>query len=147
MTHIRRATESDLPAVIRLHNQLDPGEPQISNADADRIFARINTYPDYAIYVAESDEAAIVGTFGLLVMDKLAHNGQPSALVEDVVVDESLRGQGIGRAMMLFAMEYCRTRGCYKLALSSNLKRTEAHTFYETLGFRKHGFSYAIDLG
>src|SRR5258706_4488288 len=146
MTHIRRATESDLPAIIRLHNQLDPNEPPTSDSDAHRIFARINTYPDYAIYVAESDDRAIVGTFGLLVMDKLAHKCKPSALVEDVVVDESLRGHGIGREMMLFAMEYCRARGCYKLALSSNLKRTEAHRFYETLGFRKHGFSYAVNL-
>jgi GNAT superfamily N-acetyltransferase len=147
MIHIRRATESDLTAVIRLHNQLDPGDSQISDADANRIFARINTYPDYAIYVAESDDGRIAGTFGLIVMDKLAHNGKPSALVEDVVVDESLRGHGIGREMMLFAMEYCRTRGCYKLALSSNLKRVEAHGFYEALGFRKHGFSYAVGLG
>lgn len=147
MIQIRRATESDLPEIIRLHNQLDPGEPPTSDADAHCIFSRINTYPDYAIYVAESGEGRIAGTFGLLVMDKLAHNGKPSGLVEDVVVDESLRGQGIGRAMMHFAMEYCRSRGCYKLALSSNLKRTEAHGFYETLGFRKHGFSYAVELG
>jgi|SRR5579872_6920887 len=143
--HIRRATEADLPEIIRLHQQLDPAEPPTSETEARRIFALINTYPDYAIYVAES-ERGIAGTFGLLVMDKLAHNGKPSALVEDVVVDESLRGQGIGREMMLFAMEHSRARGCYKLALSSNLKRTEAHAFYETLGFHKHGFSYAIDL-
>jgi GNAT superfamily N-acetyltransferase len=146
VTHIRRATDSDVPAIIRLHDQLDPGEPRIADADALRIFARINSYPDYGIYVAESD-GRIVGTFGLLVMDKLAHNGRPSGLVEDVVVDETLRGRGIGREMMRFAMEYCRTRGCYKLALSSNLKRVEAHGFYETLGFRKHGFSYTVDLG
>lgn len=144
MTHIRRATETDLPAIIRLHDQLDPGEPQIPENHARRIFARINSYPDYGIYVAELD-GRIAGTFGLLVMDKLAHNGKPSGLVEDVVVDESLRGRGIGREMMRFAMEYCRTRGCYKLALSSNLKRTDAHAFYEQLGFRKHGFSYVVD--
>ncbi len=146
MTHIRRATESDLSAIIRLHDQLDPGEPRIPDADAGRIFARINSYPDYGIYVAESD-GRIAGTFGLLVMDKLAHNGKPSGLVEDVVVDETLRGLGIGREMMRFAMEYCRARGCYKLALSSNLKRVEAHGFYETLGFRRHGFSYVVELG
>ena len=143
--HIRRATEADLAEIIRLHQQLDPAEPATSEADARRIFERINTYPDYAIYLAEVN-GKIAGTFGLLVMDKLAHNGKPSALVEDVVVDEALRGQGIGREMMAFAMEHGRARGCYKLALSSNLKRTEAHAFYETLGFRKHGYSYAIDL-
>jgi GNAT superfamily N-acetyltransferase len=147
MIHIRRATESDLAAIVRLHNQLDADAAQISDSDAQRIFARINTYPDYAIYAAERDDGRIAGTFGLLVIDKLAHNGKPSGIVEDVVVDESLRGHGIGREMMRFAMEYCRARGCYKLALSSNLKRTEAHGFYETLGFRKHGFSYVVDLG
>ena len=145
MIQIRRATEADLGDVIRLQHQLDASEPRISDDDARRIFARMNSYPDLGIFVAESD-GTIVGTFTLLVMDKLGHNGKPEGIVEDVVVDEHRRGQGIGAEMMRFAMEHCRARGCYKLALSSNAKRTEAHAFYEGLGFRRHGFSFVVEL-
>jgi GNAT superfamily N-acetyltransferase len=50
----------------------------------------------------------------------------------------------VGRAMMAHAIEQCRKAGCYKLALSSNLKREDAHRFYESLGFERHGYSFVI---
>jgi len=56
-----------------------------------------------------------------------------------------MKGQGIGTAMMQFAMEECRKAGCYKLSLSSNLQREAAHRFYEGLGFKKHGFSFVVE--
>ena len=43
-------------------------------------------------------------------------------------------------------MAICRQKGCYKMMLSSNLRRTGAHAFYESLGFEKHGYSFRIDL-
>jgi GNAT superfamily N-acetyltransferase len=67
-------------------------------------------------------------------------------VVEDVAVAPSRQGQGIGRAMMAHAIEECRKAGCYKLALSSNVKRAAAHKFYESLGFERHGYSYAVFL-
>ena len=82
----------------------------------------------------------------LLVMDNLAHMGTPSAVVEDVCVDEQLQGQGIGKAMMHFALAFARKRGCYKLALSSNASRERAHAFYRSLGFEQHGLSFHVQL-
>ena len=79
-------------------------------------------------------------------MDNLAHQGAPSGVVEDVAVLNDLQGKGIGKLMMEFAMEKCKEAGCYKLVLSSNMKRTEAHAFYKSLNFEKHGFSFRIDL-
>ena len=145
MIRIRRAEEADLPEVIRLQHQLGPNEPPMSLDDAAAVFVLMQSYPDNVVYVAELD-GAIVGTFTLLVMDKLGHNGKPAGIVEDVVVDEPQRGTGIGGEMMRFAMDHCRERGCYKLALSSNALRTGAHAFYERLGFKKHGLSFLIDL-
>jgi GNAT superfamily N-acetyltransferase len=57
-----------------------------------------------------------------------------------------MQGQGIGTSMMEYAIELCKEKGCYKAALSSNIKREAAHRFYESLGFKKHGYSYLIDL-
>ena len=48
--------------------------------------------------------------------------------------------------MMQVAMEQCRAAGCYKLSLSTNLRRKEAHAFYESLGFQKHDYSYSVEL-
>jgi len=48
--------------------------------------------------------------------------------------------------MMAHALEECRRAGCYKLALSSKVKRDGAHRFYESLGFERHGYSFAVFL-
>jgi len=143
--HIRPAERADLPGVLRLYGQpgLDDGAV-LPIADAERMFARFSDYPDYVLYVAEL-EGEIVGTFALLIMDNLAHMGTPSAIVEDVVVDAAHQGHGIGRAMMTHAVSVCRRKGCYKMALSSNLKREKAHAFYDSLGFERHGYSFRID--
>ena len=45
---------------------------------------------------------------------------------------------------MEHAREQCRAAGCYKMALSSNLKREGAHAFYDSLGFERHGYSFVI---
>jgi GNAT superfamily N-acetyltransferase len=94
---------------------------------------------------AAAARECLLGTFALLVMDNLAHLGARSAVVEDVVVDAAHRGQGIGRAMMTHAVSVCREKGCYKMALSSNLKRERAHAFYDALGFERHGYSFRVD--
>ncbi len=143
---ISAATEADLPAILALYAVADIDAGAVLPLENARlVFQRMMTYPDYAVYIARCDER-VVGTFALAIMDNLAHRGSPSGLVEDVVVAEDMRSKGIGKAMMEYALWKCTARGCYKMCLSSNLARTDAHRFYEKLGFRKHGFSFTIDL-
>lgn len=143
---LREAEEADLPALLALYAQPDmDGETELTEAEALVIFRRMKTYPDYHVYVAVLDRT-IVGTYALAVMDNLAHRGARSGLIEDVVVSDKRQGQGIGRQMVRDALNRCREAGCYKAALSSNLKRERAHRFYESLGFEKHGYSFDTDL-
>lgn len=143
---VRKAEESDLPQVLDLYQELSAtDEPALTLDAACQTFRIMTTYPAYALYVALRD-ADVVGTFTLLVMDNLAHDGAPSAIVENVSVKAALQGQGIGRAMMHFAMAVARDHGCYKLALSSNLARAEAHEFYRALDFDQHGISFVVPL-
>ncbi len=88
----------------------------------------------------------VVGAYSLLIVDNLAKRGRPSGVVEDVAVLPSRQGQGIGRAMMTHALEQCRASDCYKLTLSSNVKRESAHRFYESLGFERHGYSFLMPI-
>ncbi|MBS0290177.1 MAG: GNAT family N-acetyltransferase [Proteobacteria bacterium] len=143
---IREAIEADLPAIINLYSLLELKKQEVISLDeAKCIFDKMKSYPNYRIYVALlADE--IIGTFALLIMDNLAHVGKPSGIIEDVVVSSAYQGNGIGKLMMATAMEVCRKAGCYKLVLSSNLKRVQAHNFYKALGFEQHGWSFLINL-
>lgn len=143
---IRPTAKADIPSILSLYAQLEQGgEITLSLPEAAKIFQLIESYPNYHIYIAEQSGEAL-GTFSLAIMDNLAHLGARSGLIEDVVVDDRHRGQGIGKEMMQYAMEVCRQYDCYKVSLSSNLKRERAHAFYESLGFQKHGFSFTFDF-
>ena len=144
---IRIADEKDLPEIIRIYAQ--PGMDNndvISLQQAKLIFKKMQSYPDYHLYVAIIPENQTVGTFSLLIVDNLVHNGGISAMIEAVAVDPAYQSQGIGKFMMQFAMEECKSKRCGKLVLSSNLKRKNAHQFYESLGFKQHGISFYVEV-
>jgi GNAT superfamily N-acetyltransferase len=141
---IRRATLHDLPAIMSMIAQMDlDGGTQLSLSAAEEVFTRVSTYPNHEVYVA-TVETEIIGTFVLLIMHHLSHHGARSIVIEDVVVRDDWRSQGVGRTMMEYAVRRGRALGCYKLMLSSGIKRERAHAFYETLGFQKHGYSFLL---
>jgi GNAT superfamily N-acetyltransferase len=143
---IRKAREADLEQVLDVYREAGLAvRGSLSPQTARGVFERMSSYPNYTVYVAELD-GRICGTFALLIMDNLANGGMPSGVVEDVAVSSAFQGQGIGKAMMRFAMDECRRNRCYKMTLSSNAMRTEAHRFYESLGFVRHGYSYRVEL-
>lgn len=139
----REANRQDLPRILDLYARALDGRA-LAVDDAERLFERIQRYPDYRLHLAETD-GRLAGTFALLIMDNLGECGTPSGIIEDVVVEPEYQRRGVGRAMMQHALAICRQKGCYKLMLSSNLARSGAHAFYESLGFEKHGFSFRVD--
>lgn len=63
-----------------------------------------------------------------------------------LAVDPAWQGHGVGNMMIHYTLEVARQKGCYKAALSSNLKRERAHAFYESLGFERHGYSFRVSI-
>jgi ribosomal protein S18 acetylase RimI-like enzyme len=148
MNHLtlRPATEQDIPAILNLYRAAGiEGEDGFTPDEALAHFALLKQYPYLRLVVAVAGEA-VVGTYELAILDKLAKRGRKSGVVESVAVHPEFQGQGIGRAMMQHALEQCRLARCYKLALSSNLQREGAHRFYDSLGFTRHGYSFQVDL-
>jgi GNAT superfamily N-acetyltransferase len=145
-TEIRDATDADLPGILRVlaDSGIDGGQ-SFTPDEARAHLARIRAWPNFRLLVALVD-GEVAGTYSLVIMDKLGKRGTPAGVVEDVAVAPNRQGQGIGRAMMAHAIEECRKAGCYKLALSSNLKRDGAHQFYESLGFKRHGYSFVTSF-
>jgi GNAT superfamily N-acetyltransferase len=141
---VREAREGDLPDVLALYGQPGMDDGDILPLDeAGHIWRRFARYPSYRLNVADR-AGHVVGSYALLIMDNLAHRGAPSAIVEDVVVQPTEQGCGVGTAMMRHALEESAAHGCYKLTLSSSMKREHVHRFYDKLGFERHGFSFLV---
>lgn len=105
---IRRAEEKDLSLILDLYSDQEIDNGQILDlSKAKKLFRKIESYPNYNIYVTLLNDE-IIGTFELMIMDNLVHMGAPSGIVEDVVVRSDFRGQGIGKKMMLFALDECK---------------------------------------
>lgn len=141
---IREAGPSDIPDILRAYADSGiGGEDAYTVEEARAQYDSLRRYPSYRIFVAELD-GTFAGTYALILLDNLNKRGAKSGVVEDVAVLPDFQGRGVGRAMMEHAREQCRAAGCYKMTLSSNLKRESAHAFYDSLGFERHGYSFLI---
>ena len=147
---MRHATEADLPRIVELLAQLSLDEsreelgPPLPET-CRRAFQQIQADPNQRLLVAEAG-GRVVGTASLLIVPNLSHQGRPYAIVENVVVDATERGAGYGELLLRHAMEEARRAGCYKLSLTSNKRRTEAHRFYGRLGFQATHEGFRIEF-
>lgn len=143
---IRAAREADLPALGQLYRELDLAG-YASHACGLRelraAFRSIARSRDHHLLVAELD-GVIAGTLHVLIFRHLGHGLRPAALVENVVVHGGYRSRGIGERMLEAARVIANRERCYKIALTSKLKRRRAHRFYERLGWHRTHFGYSV---
>ena len=85
-----------------------------------------------AVFVAEADRR-VVGCLSTSVM-RVLHRPAPVGRISMMVVDEACRSRGIGAQLVRAAEEALAAQGCYMVEVTSQLRRTEAHRFYERLG-------------
>jgi GNAT superfamily N-acetyltransferase len=98
-----------------------------------------------ALLVADLRGEAI-GVCQLIVFRHLQHGGGLCAEVESVHVHPDHRGRGIGHDLMRAAIERARQLGCYGIQLTSNAVRTDAHRFYQSLGFTPSHVGFKLVL-
>ncbi len=146
---VREATRADLPRLVELLAQLSPGDP--SREDSSRMalytesFDAVERDSSYHLLVIE-DRGRITGTLALIVIQNLSHRGAPFAIIENVVVDGADRGKGYGEMLINQAIVLAREHGCYKVTLTSNKRRTDAHRFYDRLGFQRTHEAFRLEL-
>ncbi|WP_413988286.1 GNAT family N-acetyltransferase [Labrys okinawensis] len=126
---LEAVTAEDAEALAGLMRQLSSHAPPLAQANFARIIAGSST----TMFVARIN-GRIVGT-ATMVLIEVASGSRVS--IEDVVVDESQRGTGIGDALMRVAVAAARAQGAGKVDLTSNPSRQAAHRLYLRLGFKK----------
>jgi GNAT superfamily N-acetyltransferase len=136
---IHDAGLTDLPAIVALLADDDKGRVRETASGAldagyGMAFAAIHADPNQRLLVGELD-GAIVGTFQLRFLPGLSWRGSWRGQIEAVRIAGHLRGRGLGREMILWAIDRCRERGCRMVQLTTHASRERAHAFYERLGF------------
>ena len=144
---VRTATPGDaaaLVALLRAGALADPGEEDPAPCRA--ALAEIVDSPGNDVLVAELD-GRVVGMCQLLVLRHLQHGGGRCAELESVHVAPDLRGAGIGGVLVETAVGRARAAGCYRVQLTSNAARVDAHRFYARHGFTPShvGFKRSLD--
>ncbi|HSN16671.1 MAG TPA: GNAT family N-acetyltransferase, partial [Gammaproteobacteria bacterium] len=122
---VRRAAHEDAAAIAPLVTQL--GYPSAA-AEVEARLARLKDHPDIRAYVAES-EGRLVGIIGLMVFPAFHRDGL-HGYVTALVVDEGVRGSGVGGALLETAEAWFQERGVKRVSLTTALHREDAHVFY-----------------
>lgn len=147
---IRPAIEADVPEIAALFagdalgGHGDTTDPEVLPLYLSA-FARIAGSQYETLYVAERD-GEVVGTFQTLVTTTMNARGSSNMIVEAVQTRADCRGQGIGAAMIGFAIERARANGMRFVQLTSNGTRKDAHRFYERLGFVPSHVGFKLKL-
>lgn len=137
---LRRATVEDIPAIVRLLAADPLGRSRESMAAAEELqpyrdaFYAIDADPAHMLLVA-TDGQEVVGTMQLSIIPGLSRRGALRAQIEAVRTHHAYRNRGLGAAMFEWAIDEARRRGCALVQLTTDKTRTEAHRFYERLGF------------
>ena len=146
----RRATAADVPAIVAMladdmlgasRETTGPESlPQYLSA-----FHEIDADANQFLLVVEAG-ARIAGTLQLTFIAGLSRGGQKRGLIEAVRVASERRGEKIGEAMIAWALEKCRSESCGIVQLTTDKSRTDAHRFYDRLGFEPSHIGYKMML-
>lgn len=137
---LREARRDDVPAIVALlvDDQLGASRDW-ARTDADlqpylHAFDLLEADSAHLLLVAV-DSGQVVATMQLSFIPGLARRGALRAQIEAVRVRQDYRSRGLGAAMFGWAIDESRRRGCALVQLTTDKSRSDAHRFYERLGF------------
>lgn len=145
---IERASEADVPALVALlaDDVLGSGREAADPAPYVAAFREIDADPRQFLVALRDAAGTLVGTMQLSLIPGLARQGTKRLQVEAVRLGSTTRGTGVGTALFAWAHEYGARHGATLVQLTSDKARTEAHAFYERLGYRATHEGFKLSL-
>ncbi|MFE7426322.1 MULTISPECIES: GNAT family N-acetyltransferase [unclassified Streptomyces] len=145
---IRPATPADLPAIVAMLADDPLGARRESPDDIapyHAAYRRLADDPNQHLMVAVR-ENRVVGTLQLTVIPGLSRRGATRSVIEGVRIHVDERGSGLGSRMIEWAVDESRRLDCQLVQLTSDVSRTDAHRFYERLGFTASHVGFKLAL-
>jgi predicted GNAT family N-acyltransferase len=131
---IRVASSSDLMKILKLYEELNPEDSSIDLNTAESIWNKSINKCDIS-YIMAIENNEIIATCNIAIIPNLTRSGRPYGVIENVITKKEYRRMGIGKEIMIKAIDIAKKKNCYKVVLLSSIKRIEAHKFYESIGF------------
>jgi GNAT superfamily N-acetyltransferase len=145
---IRPAVAEDIPAIVGMLAD-DPLGAQRESLDNPTpylaAFERLSNDPNQHLVVA-AREGRVVGTLQLTVIPGLSRRGATRSIIEAVRIHADERGSGLGTQLIEWAIDESRRLDCRLVQLTSDKSRTDAHRFYERLGFTASHLGFKLEL-
>ncbi|MFF0866533.1 GNAT family N-acetyltransferase [Nonomuraea sp. NPDC003560] len=138
----REARLDDFEHIVGLYRQLQPDDPEVVDGSDAAVFRQILASPALRLFVLELDGAVVATTY-LNVIPNLTRSASPYAVIENVIVEASRRGTGVGKQIMAATLQAAWEAGCYKAMLMTSSRRPATHAFYRACGFSgdaKHAY-------
>ncbi|GHF04438.1 GNAT family N-acetyltransferase [Streptomyces griseoluteus] len=145
---IRPAAPDDIPAIVAMLADDPLGAQRESPDDLTpylAAFERLDTDPNQHLVVAVRD-GRVIGTLQLTIIPGLSRRGATRSLIEAVRIHADERGSGLGGELIQWAVDTSRRLGCHLVQLTSDKTRTDAHRFYERLGFTASHEGFKLNL-
>ncbi|MER7738490.1 GNAT family N-acetyltransferase [Streptomyces sp. NPDC096538] len=145
---IRAGTAGDVPAIVAMLADDPLGAQRESPDDLSPYLTameRLRADPHQHLVVAVR-EGRVVGTLQLTIIPGLSRRGSTRSIIEAVRVHADERGGGLGSRLIEWAIDTSRHEGCQLVQLTSDSTRTDAHRFYERLGFTASHVGFKLRL-
>ncbi|MEU1195687.1 GNAT family N-acetyltransferase [Streptomyces sp. NPDC005813] len=145
---IRAAVADDVPEIVAMLADDPLGAQRESPDDLSPYLAaleRLRDDPNQHLMVAVR-ERRVVGTLQLTVIPGLSRKGATRSVIEGVRIHADERGSGLGTQLIEWAIEESRRQDCQLVQLTSDVTRTDAHRFYERLGFTASHIGFKLPL-
>lgn len=145
---IRPATTDDVSAIVAMLADDPLGAQRESPDDLEPYLAaleRLSSDPNQHVVVATREDR-VVGTLQLTIVPGLSRRGATRSIIEGVRIHADERGSGLGSRLIEWAIEESRRQNCRLVQLTSDNTRTDAHRFYERLGFTASHVGFKLAL-
>ncbi|MEV6244759.1 GNAT family N-acetyltransferase [Streptomyces sp. NPDC051742] len=145
---IRPATTGDLEAIVAMLADDPLGAQRESPDDLGpylAAFERLASDPNQQVVVAVREDK-VVGTLQLTIIPGLSRRGATRSVIEGVRIHADERGSGLGTQFIEWAVAESRRQNCQLVQLTSDATRTDAHRFYERLGFEASHLGFKMNL-
>ncbi|MFC8594459.1 GNAT family N-acetyltransferase [Streptomyces atroolivaceus] len=145
---IRPAVLAHLPAIVAMLADDPLGAQRESPGDLapyHAAFRRLADDPNQHLVVAVREDR-VVGSLQLTIVPGLSRRGATRSVIEGVRVHADERSSGLGTQLIQWAVDESRRQGCQLVQLTSDATRTDAHRFYERLGFTASHVGFKLSL-
>lgn len=145
---IRPATLADVPAIVSMLADDPLGAQRESPDDLspyEKAYRRLADDANQHLMVAVRG-GRVVGTAQLTIVPGLSRRGATRSVIEGVRVHSEERGSGLGTRLIQWAVDESRRQECQLVQLTSDATRTDAHRFYERLGFTPSHVGFKLAL-